>query len=95
MRTIALIKSNVVNNVAIWDGASPWATPGFQQVDVTSVTPMPGPGWSYNGSTFTAPTVVAISTSIEDQQITNLALQVAALNTKDGIIPPVNQIVPS
>lgn len=48
MRTLALIKNGIVDNVIVaeaWPGA----------IDVTDLTPRPGPGWSYDGVAFTAP----------------------------------------
>lgn len=48
--------SNVVTAVAQWDGVTPWLPPaGYTAVDVSAVTPIPGPGWIYNGSTFSPP----------------------------------------
>ena len=53
----ALINNNLVENVADADQA--WAdsvAPDWQYVvDITNTNPQPGIGWSYNGSTFTAP----------------------------------------
>jgi hypothetical protein len=57
MMNYALINNNLVENVADADQA--WAdmvAPDWQYViNVTDIVPQPGIGWSYNGSTFTAP----------------------------------------
>lgn len=56
MRTIAMLMNNIVINIAIWDGVSQW-NPGNQYtlIDVTHTIPQPGPGWTYNGTSFTPP----------------------------------------
>jgi hypothetical protein len=55
----ALIQNNVVENVAEADAewAASVASDWQYVVDITNITPQPGIGWSYNGSTFTAPVV--------------------------------------
>lgn len=56
MRTWALIKDNIVENVIAWDGESEWSPPaGCLCVETTSVDPAPGPGWSYDGAFFPPP----------------------------------------
>lgn len=55
MRTYAVIDNGIVTNVVLaetWNG-----------IDVTDVSPRPGPGWLYNGATFTPPlpTIVTLS----------------------------------
>lgn len=48
MRTLAQIENGIVANVIVaeqWPGA----------IDVTDITPRPGPGWAYDGVAFTAP----------------------------------------
>lgn len=48
--------SNIVTAVILWDGVSPWSPPaGETAVDVSGVSPQPGIGWTYNGSTFSPP----------------------------------------
>lgn len=47
-RHLALIENGVVANVVLAD-----AWPGG--IDVTDITPRPGPGWLYDGETFTRP----------------------------------------
>lgn len=47
-RTFALVENGIVTNVI---RAEAW--PGG--IDVTDLTPRPGPGWLYDGTTFTPP----------------------------------------
>lgn len=37
MKRIAMIKNNIVENIAIWDGVSLWSPPGVLLVDVTNI----------------------------------------------------------
>ena len=51
-RTLAIIEGGIVANVILadeWPGA----------VDVTDLDPRPGPGWTYDGTAFTPPAIVA------------------------------------
>ena len=50
MKKFAIIQSGHVANIVISDEGidATW-------VDLTGVVPQPGPGWSYDGTTFTAP----------------------------------------
>ena len=65
-RAFALIDNGIVSNVIL---ADTW--PGG--IDVTNVTPRPGPGWTYDGSTFTAPPLVEVPPP--PRIITRLALR--------------------
>lgn len=47
-RNIALIENGIVTNVIVADA---WPS----GIDVTDLTPRPGPGWAYNGTTFSPP----------------------------------------
>lgn len=82
----ALIQNNVVENVVEAD--SEWAAsvaPDWQYVvDITNTTPQPGIGWSYNGSTFTAP-VVPPSPVYETWVITRNAFQNRFPITANGV----------
>ena len=51
-RILAIIEGGIVANVIIAD-----AWPGG--IDVTDLTPRPGPGWTYDGTAFTPPAIVA------------------------------------
>ena len=51
-RDIALIENGTVVNVIVADS---W--PGG--IDITDLTPRPGPGWTYDGEAFAAPEPVA------------------------------------
>ena len=48
MRTLAIIENGIVANVIIADA---WPN----AVDVTDLTPRPGPGWTYDGQSFAPP----------------------------------------
>ena len=53
MTRYAIIENGVVGNVALWDGATEWA-------DAAGAIPLPedspvGPGYTYDGTAFTAP----------------------------------------
>lgn len=53
MQRIALIESGVVINIAIWDGVSVWNPTGYIEVNITGTHV--DMGWTYNGTTFSAP----------------------------------------
>jgi hypothetical protein len=64
-RILALIAAGAVANVIIGNPADyPDA------IDVTDTDPRPGPGWSYDGTRFARPAVLAI---VEPRRITRLA----------------------
>lgn len=48
MPILAIIENGIVANVIVADA---WPN----SIDVTDVTPRPGPGWAYDGATFTPP----------------------------------------
>lgn len=53
-RTWALIANGVVENIVVWDGESAWSPPpGCTLVEVTGTAT--GPGWTYDGATFSPP----------------------------------------
>jgi|GEM_PF-3951730 len=52
MKTFADISNGVVSNTSLWPDT---ATPSASQVDITSVSPQPGTGWTYANGAFTAP----------------------------------------
>jgi hypothetical protein len=54
MKKIAMIRNGIVENVAIWDGISPWNPTDFELVEVTD-QPQVGCGWSYSEGVFSAP----------------------------------------
>lgn len=52
----AIISGTTVVNIVLWDGGSGWSPPaGDTAVSIEGLSPMPGIGWSYNGSTFSPP----------------------------------------
>ena len=66
MRHLAIINDGVVSNVVIGDPESfPTA------IDVTDLSPRPGPRWTYNGEEFAPPVVVAE----QSRRITRLAFR--------------------
>lgn len=46
---------SVINTELVDSSDSSNLDPTFTWVDITSITPQPGIGWTYNGTTFTAP----------------------------------------
>ena len=51
----AKISSGIVVNTQMCESTDVF-DPSFTWIDISSVTPQPGIGWTYNGTTFTAPT---------------------------------------
>jgi len=49
-RTLAIIEGGIVANAILADS---WPN----AIDVTDLTPQPGPGWTYDGTTFSPPVV--------------------------------------
>lgn len=54
MRRIAMIKDGVVQNIALWNGETPWKPEGFIFFDVTDY-PEIGPGFTYVNGVFSEP----------------------------------------
>lgn len=50
----ALIQSGYVVNM-VWALTTDYQDPSYVWVDVTSLTPQPGVGWSYDGNSFSPP----------------------------------------
>jgi len=51
----AIIKNGLVTNVVLWDKQTDWTPPeGAEVVALDDGTPA-GPGWTYDGTTFTPP----------------------------------------
>lgn len=50
----AIIRDGVVENVVEWDGESTWTPPDGTTLQPLNGSPA-GPGWSFDGSEFTAP----------------------------------------
>jgi hypothetical protein len=59
MKTVLVIQNGVAVDAAAWDGSQPWwdamTSSGFTLVDVTSISPQPCIGWTYDGTNFEAP----------------------------------------
>jgi len=90
----AIIDAGVVHNIGTGDSA--WATTisSYHEyvIDLTGVTPQPGPGWSYDSvaQTFTAPTVpintIILNALTTYQEAAPAVLrQIYATNTLAGI----------
>lgn len=83
----ALIKNNLVENVA--EGDQAWAdavAPDWQAVvDVTNVTPAPGIGWSYTNGQFTPPPAPPAPEPVPTWVITRNALQNRFPMTANGV----------
>ena len=46
-------------NVCSWDGDTPWSPPpGCEAIDISTVSPQPGIGWTYIGRVWAAPVPV-------------------------------------
>jgi hypothetical protein len=55
----AIVENGIVTNTIVWDGESEWVPPeGVSVVEVPSDT-VAGPGFSYSGGKFVAPTSTA------------------------------------
>jgi hypothetical protein len=67
-KKFAILKSNIVDAIAIAD--TPLDT-GHVWVDLTDISPEPGPGWFYNNGVFTQPPAPLLSAKI----ITKLAFR--------------------
>jgi len=83
--------SNLVTAVILWDGVTPWLPPaGETAIDVSAVTPQPGIGWTYNGSTFTPPAPPAptsppatqVAAAVAQSYTASLQRKAAALQAK-------------
>jgi hypothetical protein len=93
MNVYALIQNNVVVNTVV-ASSTDTQDPTYTWIDITTVSPQPGIGWSYNETIFTAPTG---SPPLTEQQIIeseidaasifgeNLITQFAAQNAIAGI----------
>jgi hypothetical protein len=83
----ALIKNNVVENVAEADQA--WAdsvAPDWQAViNITSMNPQPGVGWSYSNGVFTAPVYPEPPPAPDTWVITRNAFQNRFPMTANGV----------
>jgi hypothetical protein len=53
MSRYAVMNSDTVENVALWDGETPWE-PGCEIVELPEGSPV-GPGWTRNGGEWISP----------------------------------------
>lgn len=52
----AIIDADVVVNVIVWDGESEWEPDDkLTVIDISDISPVPGIGWSFDGTNFIAP----------------------------------------
>ena len=83
----ALIKNNLVENVA--EGDQAWAdavAPDWQAVvDITNSDPAPGIGWAYNNGQFTPPPAPPVPEPVPTWVITRNALQARFPLTANGV----------
>jgi hypothetical protein len=83
----ALIKNNLVENIAEADQA--WADSVASDwqavVNITSMNPQPGIGWSYSGGAFTAPVVPPAPPAPDTWVITRNAFQNRFPITANGV----------
>jgi hypothetical protein len=61
MASYAVISNGVVENVIVWDGVAPY--PNSEALVDLTANPQVGPGYTYNGTTFTPPAVTGTQTS--------------------------------
>ena len=88
MARYALINSGIVRNVAVGDAdfAALVASHFDAVVDVTAIAC--GPGWAYDGSTFTAP----VETLAEAQERRTAAIKAEGLARIQAVMPAVSDI---
>lgn len=68
MSKYAIVKNNLVENICVWDGVTPWQPPaGTQAIAVPANEPV-GPGYAYVNGKFIAPPPKPITAA--DNQLT-------------------------
>lgn len=82
----AIIRGGVVENVVEWDGESPWTPPDGTTLELLGDSPA-GPGWTFNGNTFTPPVVIPSPIKLTPREFMDRfteeeldAIQLAVLN---------------
>lgn len=85
MSVFAEINSGVVTNVAVAEAVA--NLPAGTWVQVDTITPRPGIGWAYNGSTFTGPTPPAPTLAQQGAALINNGLTITSTGTPalDGV----------
>lgn len=83
VKRIAIIKNGVVENIAVWDGVSPWNPPADSKVDITA-KPDIVIGAAYDGKDFTNPAPKPIETAPEQKKIDDLDARLKAIEAKAG-----------
>lgn len=66
----AVVTSGVVTNVILWDGVSPWAPPVGSTVQLLPDDSPVFPGYTFDGTTFTAPPAPAPQAPTQAQLVT-------------------------
>jgi hypothetical protein len=51
LKHYAIVEGNVVTNVVVWDGETPY-NPDGELILIDGLTPEPGIGWDYDGEKF-------------------------------------------
>jgi hypothetical protein len=60
VNTYAVVSSGIVTNVILWDGVSEWAPPEGSTANLLPPSSQVGVGYSYTGTTYTAPVNPAV-----------------------------------
>jgi len=104
MAKYALVKGGSVENVIVWDGipytpatesqpAHGWSPPdGYVTVNLDDSSPV-GPGWAYDGSTFSAPPVETPALSPADVVANNTAVRDGLLQQAATALAPLQMAV--
>lgn len=83
MANYAIVKSGVVIDIALWDGASEWTPNGASEgVTVVECTTGVSSGWTYDGVDFSAP--VAPSPTSDDVRREAQRRMVALVGARDA-----------
>lgn len=81
MLSYALITNNTVTNVVVWDGSTPYTPPTGATLELLSLLPQGASiGWTFNGSTWSPPSIVPPTSGLTFQQFVSL-FTVAEFNT--------------
>ena len=92
VRAFAIIDSTgLCTNVCSWDGATPWSPPsGCTAIDISTVVPQPGIGWTYINNVWTLP---AAPPTIVPSSVTRF--QAMAELSNMGLLAQVTALIPN
>ena len=89
IKTYAVIKSGVVENVVTWDGVTSFSVSGATVVEATADTVI---GSTYNGSSFTLPTISLNETEQAEATTRNSAItKLKALGLTDAEVAAIKE----